>query len=99
MPPLQKSEEDISGMAMDKEKEEKYHTVLIGGLSSFFVWNYSHISNRQILVECMQSYGGIFVVMAIMWGLIVDKKRPDKFEIIGGIIVLGGASIIFYGPR
>ena len=45
------------------------------------------------------AYGGIFVVMAIIWGLMIDKKRPDRFEIIGGIIVLAGASIIFYAPR
>jgi small multidrug resistance family-3 protein len=45
------------------------------------------------------AYGGIFVVMAIIWGLIIDKKRPDKYEIMGGIIVLLGASIIFYFPR
>jgi small multidrug resistance family-3 protein len=37
--------------------------------------------------------------MTIIWGLIIDKKRPDKYEIIGGIIVLLGASIIFYFPR
>jgi small multidrug resistance family-3 protein len=45
------------------------------------------------------AYGGIFVVMAIIWGLIIDKKRPDRFEIVGGIVVLAGASIIFYAPR
>jgi len=45
------------------------------------------------------AYGGIFVVMAIVWGVLIDKKRPDRFEIIGGIIVLLGASIIFYYPR
>jgi small multidrug resistance family-3 protein len=37
--------------------------------------------------------------MAIIWGLVVDKKRPDRFEIIGGFIVLLGALIIFYTPR
>ncbi len=45
------------------------------------------------------AYGGIFVVMSIIWGIIVDKKRPDKYEIIGGTIVLIGALIIFYYPR
>lgn len=45
------------------------------------------------------AYGGIFVVIAIIWGLIIDKKRPDKFEIIGGMVVLIGALIIFYAPR
>ncbi len=45
------------------------------------------------------AYGGIFVVIAIIWGLIIDKKRPDRFEIIGGIVVLVGASIIFYSLK
>lgn len=39
------------------------------------------------------------MVMVIVWGLIIDKKRPDRFEIVGGIIVLAGAAIIFYYPR
>jgi small multidrug resistance family-3 protein len=29
----------------------------------------------------------------------VDKKRPDKFEIIGSIVAVLGAAIIFYAPR
>ena len=37
--------------------------------------------------------------MAIIWGLLIDKKRPDRYEIIGGTIVLMGATIIFYAPR
>jgi small multidrug resistance family-3 protein len=45
------------------------------------------------------AYGGIFVVMAIIRSLIIDKKRLDRFEIIGGTVVLLGALIIFYAPR
>src|ERR671921_295769 len=45
------------------------------------------------------AYGGIFVAMAIIWGLLIDKKRPDRYEIIGGLIVILGSSIIFYYPR
>jgi small multidrug resistance family-3 protein len=45
------------------------------------------------------AYGGIFVVMAIMWGWLVDNIRPDRYDIIGGVIVLAGAAIIFYAPR
>ena len=45
------------------------------------------------------AYGGIFVIMAIIWGLIIDKKRPDRFEILGGAVVLLGAPVIFYTPR
>jgi small multidrug resistance family-3 protein len=45
------------------------------------------------------AYGGIFIISSILWGMFVDKKRPDKFEIIGSLVAVFGAIIIFYGPR
>ena len=45
------------------------------------------------------AYGGFFIISSILWGMMVDKKRPDKFEIIGSMIAVLGAVIIFYGPR
>ena len=45
------------------------------------------------------AYGGIFIVMAILWGWKVDGFVPDKFDIIGGLIALLGMSIIMYAPR
>ncbi|HKG89312.1 MAG TPA: hypothetical protein VKA95_13385 [Nitrososphaeraceae archaeon] len=41
------------------------------------------------------AYGGIFIISSIVWGMIVDKKRPDRFEIIGSLCAI----IIFYTPR
>lgn len=34
------------------------------------------------------TYSGIFVVMAIIWGLIIDRKKPNRYEILGETIVL-----------
>jgi len=45
------------------------------------------------------AYGGIFILSSILWGRFVDKKRPDRYEIIGSIVAITGALIIFYGPR
>jgi small multidrug resistance family-3 protein len=45
------------------------------------------------------AYGGFFIISSILWGMMIDKKRPDKFEIIGSIVALLGAAIIFYAPR
>jgi len=45
------------------------------------------------------AYGGIFIVFSILWGLFVDKKKPDRYEIIGSLIVLAGTVIIYYAPR
>ena len=45
------------------------------------------------------AYGGIFIVSSIIWGVIVDKKSPDRYEMAGAAIALLGAIIIFYSPR
>ncbi len=45
------------------------------------------------------AYGGIFVVLSILWGWQVDKIVPDKFDILGGIVALVGVTIIMYAPR
>lgn len=45
------------------------------------------------------AYGGIFIILSIVWGWKVDKIAPDKFDIIGGLVALLGVVIIFYWPR
>jgi small multidrug resistance family-3 protein len=45
------------------------------------------------------AYGGIFVVLSILWGWKIDKIIPDRFDIIGGLICLLGVSVIMYWPR
>lgn len=45
------------------------------------------------------AYGGIFIVLSIIWGYKVDNIMPDKFDLIGGGIALIGALIIIYAPR
>lgn len=45
------------------------------------------------------AYGGIFIVLAILWGWKVDGFVPDKFDVIGGAIALLGMSVIMFAPR
>ena len=45
------------------------------------------------------AYGGIFIVMAIIWGWKVDGIIPDKYDLIGGAVALLGVLIIMYAPR
>jgi small multidrug resistance family-3 protein len=45
------------------------------------------------------TYGGIFVVMSILWGWLFDKTLPDTYDIVGALIILIGVSIIYYWPR
>ena len=45
------------------------------------------------------TYGGVFIVLSILWGWRIDNILPDKFDIIGGFIALIGVLIIMYYPR
>jgi small multidrug resistance family-3 protein len=44
-------------------------------------------------------YGGIFIVMALLWAWKVDHFKPDKFDLIGAAITLLGIGIILFMPR
>ena len=45
------------------------------------------------------AYGGVFVVMSIAWGWLIDKRRPDFYDLLGGAIVVLGVAVIMYWPR
>lgn len=84
-------------MAMVKG-EKKITYGLIGGII-LFVYGIIPTLQPSNFGRVYAAYGGIFVVMVIIGGLLIDKKRPDRYEIIGGTIVLVGAAVIFYAPR
>ena len=45
------------------------------------------------------AYGGVFVVLALLWGWLVDRTAPDRFDILGGLLCLAGVAVIMYWPR
>ncbi|MGH4022248.1 MAG: YnfA family protein [Pseudonocardiaceae bacterium] len=47
----------------------------------------------------LAAYGGIFVAGSLAWGVVVDRFRPDRFDLIGAGICLIGVAVIMYAPR
>ncbi|MDW6065946.1 YnfA family protein [Streptomyces sp. FXJ1.4098] len=47
----------------------------------------------------LAAYGGIFVAGSIVWGMVADGYRPDRFDAIGALICLAGMAVIMYAPR
>jgi small multidrug resistance family-3 protein len=45
------------------------------------------------------AYGGVFVILSILWGWKVDNILPDRYDVIGGLICLMGVGVIMYWPR
>jgi small multidrug resistance family-3 protein len=45
------------------------------------------------------AYGGVFVTLSILWGWWVDRVTPDRFDWLGGGIILFGVAVMMYAPR
>ena len=73
----------------------------LGLLGGFVLFLYAIVPTFQPshFHRIYAAYGGIFITSSIIWGRIVDKKKPDRYEIIGSVVAVIGAAIIFYFPR
>ncbi|HEY9555157.1 MAG TPA: YnfA family protein [Acidimicrobiales bacterium] len=47
----------------------------------------------------LAAYGGIFVAGSLVWGVVVDRFSPDRYDYIGAAICLIGVAVIMYAPR
>jgi small multidrug resistance family-3 protein len=45
------------------------------------------------------TYGGIFIILSLLWAGKVDHFKPDRFDIIGALVCIFGVLIMFYTPR
>jgi small multidrug resistance family-3 protein len=81
-----------------RRKKKKLLLGLAGGLV-LFIYGIIPTFQPANFGRVYAAYGGIFIVFSIVWGIWIDKKKPDRYEIIGSLIVLVGAVIIFYAPR
>ena len=47
----------------------------------------------------LAAYGGVFVAGSLVWGMVADGFRPDRFDVLGAAICLIGVGVIMYAPR
>ena len=45
------------------------------------------------------AYGGVYVAVAIVWLWLVEGHPPDRWDMIGSAVAVGGMAIIMFGPR
>ena len=47
----------------------------------------------------LAAYGGVFVAGSLIWGMVFDGFRPDRYDVIGALVCLAGVAVIMYSPR
>lgn len=77
------------------------HSFLYGVLGGFVLFLYGVIPTFQKthFHRIYGAYGGVFVVMSLVWGWIFEGTVPDLWDTIGGVVVVAGVFIMFYWPR
>jgi small multidrug resistance family-3 protein len=79
-------------------EKKKFAFGILGGII-LFVYGIILTLQPANFGRVYAAYGCIFIVSSIVWGRVVDKKRPDRYEIIGSLVAVVGSSIVFYAPR
>ena len=75
--------------------------VILGALGGLVLFLYGVLPTLQAahFSRVYAAYGGVFVVLSIIWGWLVDDTPPDVPEIVGSAVCLVGVAIIMYYPR
>ncbi len=73
----------------------------IGALGALVIVGYGVVPTLQPanFGRVYAAYGGVFVVMSMLWGWWIDGHRPDQWDVIGAVLCLAGVCIIMYMPR
>jgi small multidrug resistance family-3 protein len=45
------------------------------------------------------AYGGVFIALALAWGVLVDGFRPDRWDLLGAAICVVGVVVMVAPPR
>ena len=73
---------------------------LLPGLISLaaFAWLLT-LAPSDLAGRAYAAYGGGYIVASLLWLWLVEKHRPDAWDITGAMICLVGAMVILFAPR
>lgn len=73
---------------------------LLPGLVSLaaFAWLLT-VAPSDFAGRAYAAYGGVYVAASLMWLWLAEGRRPDIWDLGGGLVCLLGAAIILLAPR
>lgn len=73
---------------------------LVPGVASLaaFAWLLSRVES-PFAGRVYAAYGGVYILASLVWLAVVERSAPDRWDLIGAVICLLGASVILWGPR
>ena len=72
---------------------------LLGALSLAIYGVVAAFQPEHEFGRVLAAYGGVFIVGSLVWGMVFDGFRPDRYDLIGASACLAGVGVIMYWPR
>ncbi len=72
---------------------------IVGGAILVFYGIIPTLQEEPAFGRVYAAYGGVFIILSLLWGYVVDGWQPDKYDVLGAIIALVGVIVIIWGRR
>lgn len=93
---------EIGGAWLVWQGVREHRGWLWAGLGVLLLGTYGFVATLQpdaSFGRILAAYGGVFVAGSLVWGMLVDGFRPDRWDIAGALVCLVGVALIMYAPR
>lgn len=73
---------------------------LVAGIPALviFAWALTRVDATHA-GRAYAAYGAIYIASAIMWGWLVERHPPDRWDVLGGAVCIAGSALILLAPR
>lgn len=80
-------------------REEKSIWLAVGGTILLTAYGFVATLQPTNFGRAYAAYGGIFIILSMIWGWRIDNVAPDRLDWVGTAIVLVGVLVMMYAPR
>lgn len=74
-------------------------TVVLGGAALVAYGAIAALQSSDEFGRVLAAYGGVFIIGSLLWGVVFDGFKPDRYDLIGAAICLVGVGVIMYAPN
>ena len=93
---------EIGGAWLVWQGVREHRGLLFAGAGVLALGAYGFVATLQPdpnFGRILAAYGGVFVAGSLVWGMLVDGFRPDRWDVAGAALCLSGVAVIMYAPR
>ena len=94
--PIMESGDDPTGTTARRARPPRPGAHLALGASWLFPYGIVPTFQPAQFGRVYAAYGGVFVLLSLLWGWRIDGTAPDLWDLVGAVLCLSGVAVIMY---